>query len=411
MNILQINKFFHVCDGTSRYFFNVSKLLEEKGHRVLFFSMEHPQNLPSIYSKYFVSNISYRENILQNTLKILSRMFYSIEARNQIKRLLDESSTDLVHIHSIYHHISPAIILEIKKRRIPIVMTIEDYHLISPNYLLFHDDRICEITKRRQFYKAILHRCVKNSYIASTAEVVEKYIYSLLGWEKDLIDFFITPSVFMKNKLVEYGFSEEKIIALPHFLDANDYQPNSGVGEYLLYFGRLYEEKGLLFLLEVMKSLPEINCVIVGEGPERRKLLNLIKKERLRNIILSKWSSGKELNGLISKSRFTILPSKWYEGFGLTIIESNACGKPVIASRIGGIPEVIKDGITGFLFEPGNVQDCVNKVERLWDDSNLVKKMGQNARSYVEKKFNQEKHYIRLMKIYGKAIKQNRMQG
>lgn len=402
MNILQINKFFHVCDGTSRYFFNVSDLLLKHEHKVLYFSMHHALNKTYNLSKYFISNVSYRENIFINTFKIFSRMFYSFEARNQIKRLLDTVNIDVAHIHSIYHHISPSILLELKKRRIPIVMTVHDYHLIASNYLLFHNNQICEITKPSRYYKAIIHKCVKNSYIASFAEVMEKYLFN---WDKTLVDFFIVPSEFVKKKILEYHFPREKIVVLPHFIDSSRYRPNYKNQEYILYFGRLYSEKGLDTLLKVIRSLSSISFKIVGQGPEEKKIKDFIGEYRIGNIELLGYQDENRLISLISNSLFTILPSKWYEGFGLTILESYTCGKPIVASRIGGIPEVVEDGITGLLFEPGNLEDCISKIQKLWNNPGLVKEMGRNARSYAQTKFSPEAHYRGLMRIYQKAIK------
>src|SRR3989344_3962614 len=177
MKILQINKFFYVRGGTSRYFFEVSSLLKSHGHEIAFFSMLDKHNFKSNWSKYFVSNISFDKIKFYQYPQIILRTLYSIEARKKITLLLDNFKPDIAHIHSIYHQISPSILLELKKRNIPIVQTLHDYHLISPNHTLFHNGRICEITKKRNYWKAIFHRCVKQSYSASFLESVEQYLH------------------------------------------------------------------------------------------------------------------------------------------------------------------------------------------------------------------------------------------
>ena len=212
MYILQINKFFYIRDGTSRYFMNVSKLLMRKRHNLSYFSMKDPRNFLSKYQDYFISNISYRNNIFSNIIKIFKRIFYSKESRYKISKLFDDTKVNIVHIHSIYHHISPSILFEIRRRNIPIVMSVQDFHIIAPNYLLFHNQRICEITKPDKYYKALIHKCVKDSILASITEVTEKYLQNIFGWERTLVDLFIVPTNFIKDKLIEYGIIKSKYL-------------------------------------------------------------------------------------------------------------------------------------------------------------------------------------------------------
>ena len=171
MNILYINKFFHINGGVDRYFFDLANLMEQKGHNVALFSTtSNPQN-KSIWDKYFVSYLPYEETDLISKIRFGLRIFYSVEARNKIGKLLDDFKPDIVHIQSIYHYISPSILPEIYQRKIPIIYSLGDFHIVAPNYNLFHDDKICEITKPDRYYKTILHKCVKDSYFASFGEV------------------------------------------------------------------------------------------------------------------------------------------------------------------------------------------------------------------------------------------------
>lgn len=404
MNILQINKFYHIVGGSSRYFFDISKLLEDKGHSLGYFSMKDEKNLLTKWSKYFVRNTSFEKLELNRLPRILTRMFYSIEARRNISELLDHFKPDIAHLHSIYHHLSPSIILELKKKNIPIVQTLHDYHLISPSHTLFHNGRICEITKKTSLWKAIFHKCVKNSYSASFLEVLEQYFHHFMGIYTKNVDIFITPSLFMNNKLVEYGISKDKIQVLNNFCDYRKFTPTYNPGSYILYFGRLSPEKGLIFLLEVMEKLPQIRLNIVGKGLQKAELKEKAKSRGLNNVMFIEHQSGESLRELIYNSRFTITPSECYETFSLASLESFASGKPVVASRIGALPEIVKDKETGFLFEAGNAEDCVNKINKLWNNPILCRKMGRNARGYVEKYFSPEDHYEKMIGIYKKAI-------
>ncbi len=406
MHILQVNKFYHIVGGTSRYFFEVSKLLAKKGHVNSYFSMQDEKNNPTKWSKYFVSNLSFEKVNKKNGLKIIGRMVYSLEARKNLSELLDIYKPDIAHIHNIYHQISPSILLELRKQNIPVVHTVGDYHLISPHHNnLFHDGKICEVSKVNKFYNTVLHKCVKNSYFASFAEALEQYIHHLFGFYTKTVDYFIVPSKFYAGILKEYNIPEEKLVVLPYFVNYDKFIPNYNSGEYILYFGRLYPEKGLQSLVEVMRHLPKIRLKIVGRGPEGDKLIKKIKELKLQNIeIISRFIEENELKKFIRNSRFTIFPSQSYETFGISLLESYASGKPVVASKIGALPEIVQDEKTGFLFKSGEINDCAEKIAKLWNNTNLYKKMGHNARKFVEENYGSELHYKKLMEIYQKAI-------
>jgi glycosyltransferase involved in cell wall biosynthesis len=366
--------------------------------------MADPNNQKSVWSRYFVSKVSFEKVELRNILKIASRMYYSLEARKNISNLLDGFHPNIAHIHSIYHHISPSIIFELNKRNIPIVQTVHDYHLIAPNHTLFHNGRICEITKSNKYYNAIFHKCIKNSYFASLADTIEHYFHSY--WNViDYINFFIAPSKFMRDKLIEYGLPSEKIYHLPNFIDCHSYPLAKNSGDYILYFGRLSPEKGLKMLVNTMKLIPNIKLKIVGSGSEEKKLKSLVKKSRYSNIEFIGYRSGYKLIKLIKGCRFTILPSIYYENSPNVILEAFACGKPVVASRIGGIPELIKDKINGYLFEADNSKDCADKIFKLWQAYKATDKLSMNARQTAERFYNPERHYSNIMKIYSRLVK------
>ena len=408
MKILQINKFHFINGGTARYYIELSSLLKRYNHTVAFFSMKDRRSYETIWSKYFINNISYEDVSFVDVVGKFLHMIYSLEAKNKISQLLDHFKPDIAHLHSIYHHISPSIILELKKRNIPIVQTIHDYHLISPCRWLFHDGKICEISKPDKYYKTILHQCIKRSFFASAAEAIEKYIHLFLGWERNYIDYFIAPSRFMKNKLVEYGIDKDKIIHLPLFIDYHKYKAIYAKGEYILYFGRLSYEKGLNYLSKALNLLPKIKLKIVGRGQQEEELRKRNKKLENKNVQLVGFKDGVELKRIIVNSRFSILPSVWYENFPNCILESFVSGKAVVASNIGGIPESIKDGYNGYLFKPGDVENLVEKINKLWNNPSLCRKMERNAREYVEKNFGPQEHYQKLMGIYKKAIEKHK---
>ncbi len=206
MKILQINNILYSFGGAEKYLFRLSHLLKSKGHRVAYFSIDYPQNINTKWKKYFPKYIDYEHIGLKNIHKILQGTIYSFEAKIKINKLLNDFQPDVVHLHSIYKYISPSILSEIKKRRIPIIQTVHDYHLLAPSRTLFHDGKICEVTKIYRYYNALLHKCIKKSYIASLISVLSFYIHSILGLYTKNVDYFITPSHFMENNYLSSIF-------------------------------------------------------------------------------------------------------------------------------------------------------------------------------------------------------------
>lgn len=402
MRVLQINNFHHIEGGAERYYFDLSKLLQRNNIDVAYFSVRDEKNETTPWSQYFLDPISLDKITLQSFLKLFERMIYSREAKIKINKIIDKFKPDIVHIHNIDLFISPSILPEIKKRSIPIIHTLHDYHLIAPTRgCMFHNNQICEITKPHKYYKAILHKCVRNSYLASTAFVIKQYIHDAFSFYNN-IDVFIAPSIFLKKKYIEYGFDSNKIIHIPNFIDNNQYlsNHNSINNKYILFFGRLSSEKGLITLLNTMKYLSNIKLIIAGSGSQYKELVNLKNRLNLQNVKFIGYKHKSYLFKLISGSRFTILPSLWYEVSGISILESFACSKPVIASKIGGIPEVITSGYNGLLFTPGDIDDCLRKIKILWDDQCYSQELGINGIKTLQNTFSPTQHYKKLMQIY-----------
>jgi glycosyltransferase involved in cell wall biosynthesis len=220
----------------------------------------------------------------------------------------------------------------------------------------------------------------------------------------DLIDVYISPSKFLKSKCEEMGF-KGKIIYLPNFVRVEDYVPQYGWEEnYIVYFGRLSEEKGLFTLIEAVKDIPGITLKIIGEGPLKESLELKVESLKLNNVKLLGYKTGHELKEEIKKAMFVVCPSEWYENNPRSIIESFALGKCAIGARIGGIPELVRDNETGLTFEPGSVDDLRSKITHLLENSFKIQQMGKNARRFVEEEINQEYHYEKLMQIYNASI-------
>lgn len=386
MKILQINKFFYPKGGAETYFLSLKKLLEKNGQEIFVFSQDNEKNLPSPEKNHFISDINLEKFSWKNIWRI-GRIFWSPEACRKIKKLIEEKKPDLVHIHNIYHQISPSILKTIKKFGLPIVMTVHDFKLITPAYTLRADG------------KKMLH---KNSFLAHFLLFLEFNFHKLIGIYKNNVDLFIAPSDFVKNKLIENNFDGKKIIVLPHFASSEKMEEQESEN-YILFFGRLDEGKGLDILIRAFAQIknPNIKLKIAGAGPEEKNLKKLVCKLGIENRVeFAGLKKENELKEIIKKCLFTIFPSRVHETFGLGILESYACQKPVIASRAGSFSEIVRENQTGLLFEVDNIGELREKMENLLQNSEKIKLMGELAYQKIQIENDPDIHYDKIMKIY-----------
>ncbi|MDD5627282.1 MAG: glycosyltransferase family 4 protein [Patescibacteria group bacterium] len=397
MRILNINKFYHIQGGADRHYFDLTKLLERHGHKVIPFSMRSDKNEPSPHAQYFVNEVDLsRPKFSFKTLATLGRIFYSLEAKRKIRALIQKEKPEIAHIHNIYHQISPSILGILKKHKIPIVMTVNDYKLICPNYQLFQHNKVCEKCRKKKYYQCFLNKCVKDSYLASLVNTLEMYFHKAFHFYERYVNIFICPSKFMRQKLTAWGLPQAKLVTLPYFIKEENLL-SAKEKNYILFFGRLSPEKGLDLLISVMQKLPEIKLKIAGEGPEKEKLEAYIQKNYITNIQFLGYKQGDELKKIIRQSRFVVVPSSWQEVFGLVVLESFNLGKVVLASKKGGLQEIIREGSTGFFFQ--NAAELEKKIQSLYQNREVTRKIGQRAKREI-RRYNPEIYYQNLMKIY-----------
>lgn len=283
-------------------------------------------------------------------------------------------------------------------------MTLHDYKMACASYQMLANGRICEACKGGKYYNCFFKKCVKDSEAKSLLNTIEMYLHHKIFHIYDLVDVFISPSMFLKNKVEEMGF-KGKIIYLPNFVNLEDYRPQYDWQENaIVYFGRLSKEKGLFTLIEAMKGL-NTKLKIIGEGPIKEGLKLSVRSLELKNIKFLGYKAGEELKDEIRKSMFVILPSEWYENNPRSIIEGFALGKPAIGARIGGIPELVKDNETGLTFEPWNADDLKRRISQLIENPSEISRMGKNARKMVNEELNPDIHYGKLMEIYRQFVR------
>ena len=402
MQILQVHKYFWKRDGASNYMLHLSKLLKEAGHSVSFFSMKQKQSLTTPYSKYFVDEMKLddpKRISFSKKIHHAKNIFFNTQARKKIERLLDEHPVDIVHLHNIYHHISPSILAPIKKKGVPIVMTLHDYKIISPNYTLYHHGSIHEEDARGLHLSCIKNKCHKDSRAQSTllsAEMI--FHHKIMRYYEKYVDAFIAPSMFMKNICAKYGWDEKGIHHIRHPIDTSSYSEKYENRGYVAYAGRLSEEKGIKTLLKAAMLTPHIPYKIIGDGPLSSFAKAFVNKHNLTNVDLTGFKTGAALTKLLSYARLHVLASEWYENYPLSILEAHALGKVVIATRMGGIPELVPDRQ---LVKPHSEQALAQKIATWFAYSEKqLKTAGAHARARVEKTNDPKKHLKQMLDLY-----------
>lgn len=411
MNTVQVllaNKFFYEKGGAEKSLFETARLLQEKGHQTRFFAMQHFRNRPSADAQHFVSEVDYDDPSLTMKLKSGARMLYSLEAARKLAGLLDEHRIDLAHLNNIYHQISPSILRTLQQRGIPMVMSLRDYKVVCGSYQMLAQDKPCEACSGGHYLQATLKRCVKDSLAASLLTTVEMFLHHRVLDLYGLVDVFIAPSAFLKDKVRQMGFPGQ-VVHLPNFVSGiAGVVPRYGSAQpRLVYFGRLGREKGLATLIRAVKGLP-VSLEVIGEGPMREPLELLAQREGVANVEFAGYMSGVRLDRHVAAATAVVVPSEWYENNPRSVIEAFALGKPVIGARIGGIPELVRHQDTGLTFASGDVQDLRVQIDHLLTHPAQAMEMGRRGRQLVETELSPERHYAGLMQVYEQALGQHR---
>ena len=398
MKVLLVNKFHFLKGGSEKYYFELAKLLKERGHEVAFFSMQNEKNIKADCKEYFVENIDLNSN---NKLKALD-VIYSKKNKERMLQVIEEFKPDIIHVNNFQRQLSSSIITIAKKKNIPVVFTAHDLQAICPNITMLDiNNNICNACIKGKYTNCIKKACIKDSKLKSLLGALEGYFYRINKIYTKKIDYIITPSNFLKKKLIEDGIPQEKIETLYNFIDVEEYNIPTKDEGYALYCGRLAKEKGILNLIEAFSKIDVGTLYIAGDGPEADKIKDTIEEKHLdKRIKLLGMLEKEDMKQYISNSKFVVVPSIWYENCPFSIIESLTMGKPVIGSNIGGIPELVQNGDNGFTYEYSNIIELARKMKELFTNEEIVKKLGENAKINAKKAYAKETYYDKIIKIY-----------
>ena len=405
MRVLYCNKYNYRFSGTEVYLFELMELMSQQGNEVALFSMADPRGEPTPYDQHFVPHIEFKGRMSWGKkLHHGAHAVYSIEARQRIRAMLEEFRPDVAHVRSIYHHLSPSILWELRAQNIPVLYHVNDFKLLCPNYNLVAGGEVCEACKGGAFRNALRSRCYPGLG-ARTALVTEAYFHHYLGTYRKCVDRFLAPSQFVRNKFVEYGWDATRFEVLPHFQETHPMKapPNDGP---VLYFGRLSPEKGVDDLVRAMRQVRQFRLVIAGDGPQRAELERLAGSLSLANVSFVGHLGPDERDRLIAASRFTVLPSHAYETLGKTILESYAFGRAVIATDLGSRREFVRGGETGLLYR--GVNQLVESMQLLAAQPEVAAEMGRAGWELVRRNHEPEQHYRRLMSVYENLVERSR---
>lgn len=398
MRILMVNKFLYPNGGSETYIFKLGEALMSKGHEVQYFGMEHEGRCVGNNVNAYTSDMDFHNASKLEKMTYPLKTIYSKEARQKIRLVLEDFKPDVVHLNNFNYQLTPSVILEVVKWRektghkCKIVYTAHDYQLVCPNHMcnnpITHEN--CEKCLGGKFINCTKGKCIHGSTAKSAIGTMEAIYWKFKGTYR-FIDKFICCSNFMKTKLDVNQLFAKKTVAIHNFIDEIPWV-EVDKEDYILYFGRYSEEKGVRTLIEAAKRLPEVNFIFAGKGP----LENLVDGNfNIKNV---GFKTGDELQNLIRRARASVYPSEWYENCPFSVMESQLYGTPVIGADIGGIPELIRGNQTGMLYRPGDVDALCDAILILWQNDNKVKEMHEACKKLS---FDTIDQYLeKLIRIY-----------
>ncbi len=395
MRVLLSNKFYYRRGGDCISTMNTEQLLKANGHEVAIFSMQHPKTLPTPWAKYFPSEVTFKPGL--GLFESFMRPFGSNEVKKKFTALLDEFKPDVLHMNNIHSQLSPIIGEIAHKRGVKVVWTLRDYKLLCPRYDCIQGDNFkCEecFTDKRNVLK---HKCMKNSTLGSIIAYREAMMWSRERLES-FVDAFIGPSQFMTDKLAQGGFNPKKLYTLCNFVDAKKCVKGTYDREdYYCFIGRVSHEKGIKTLIEAACELP-YKLKIIGEGPLEDELKEFAKE--FKNIEFVGYQQWEGIKEIVGNARFSVIPSEWYENNPRSTIEAQCLGTPVLGANIGGIPELIKVGFSGMVYESGNKEELRTRIEEMFAHKFDYEAIAKNAFEV----YSTGVHYKKLMQIYNGEI-------
>lgn len=401
MRILLVHNKYLLAGGEDTVFNEEYNMLSKKNH---------------IVSKLEVSNEIIDVSNFFSKIKLFFNVLWNKKSNKLIEKKIKEFKPDIVHIHNTFPLLSPSIYWKINKMKIPIVQTVHNFRMGCSNGLLLKNNKPCELCINGSSINAIENKCYKDSYLMTSNVVLMQKMHSVMGTYKKKIDRYIVLTDFSREFLIKMNIDQKKISIKPNFVSENPFSNQNNIfsesdvkkdkTHSFVFVGRISTEKGIDFLLQNFSDIDQkdINLIIIGDGPLKSDL-----EKKFLDDSRIKWLGRlekKEILDVVSKCTALILPSSFYETFGMTIIEAFSVGTPVIATNHGSLPYVVENHNDGLLFEFSNGNDLKEKIVLLSQNHHMRNKLSKNAINNFKRKYSEEVNYKELISIYKQVIKE-----
>ena len=379
MRVLAVHNGYQVAGGEDVVFASECAVLKEHGHDVRQFTVTN-DSIKGIPGKFLAA----------------VGVVFSVPMYRGLRQLLKAWRPDVVHVHNFFPLISPAVFYACKAEGVPVVMTLHNYRILCPTALLMHEGKVTERSLTEGPWWGVREKVYRGSLLGTSMLVMMIALHNALGTWRTKVDRLIVLTEFARAKFVQAGLPPEKLVQKPNFTNSIS-KPPENCRSGFLYVGRFSQEKGVLLLARASANV-NAPVRIAGSGPLEKELLAWPNLDRLGRL------SHEQAIHEIGRAMALVLPSVWYEGFPMVVVEAFAAGTPVIASRIGSLAELIEDGVTGLLFEPGNAEELQAKMDWAQAHPEKMRAMGQAARKRYEALYTADANYQRLIAIYEDAI-------
>lgn len=417
--VLVVNKYHFVSGGAERYFLSIMDAFRKRGIEPIPFSVNYSRTLPTPYQKYFIEPVvkNGEAKILNQSpgwkekLGLAAQAVYNTRARDAVRKICEDHRPDIAYFLNFNNHISPSAIDACSSAGVPAVMRMSDFNLSCASNMYYRDNHPCQDCKQG-LQHAVIHRCVHGSLAKSMMAVFAMSFHRWSGVYRK-VSAFVTPSRFMKQELIGLGFPEAIVHQINTFAEPAEKAPPEREVPYLLYVGRFARYKGADTALEAFSRIQNPRGVIFrlmgDEGDEdARRVKEKARALGCRNVEFLPFERDKEkIIRAIQKSLFMVLPFENYENLPNAILESFSCGRPVLSTRLGTIPDVVQEGKYGLLYEYGNIEEFSRKMEWLIDNEPAREEMGENALAALRQDYSEEQHMGKLLSLFDN-VKQGR---
>ncbi|GGM09492.1 MULTISPECIES: glycosyltransferase [Micromonospora] len=408
MRVLHVNKFLYRRGGAEGYLLDVAELQRAAGDEVAYFGMTHPENdAPTPYARHFppLVELEPAPRGLRPRTAAAARMIWSGASRRGLARVLDEFRPDVVHLHNIYHQLSPSVLAAARVARVPCVMTLHDYKLACPSYQMLDRGAVCDACVTGGPLRAARRRCKDGSLGASSLLAVESWLHRATR-AYGPVQAFVSPSRFLADVMRRAGVFPDRMHVVRHFVDVAQTEVKSTAGGSVVFAGRLSAEKGVDVLIDALAQLPpEVHLDVAGDGPARDALTDLAGRRAPGRVRFHGRLDKARLHELIRSAAVAAVPSRWNENQPMAVLEAFACGVPVVTTDLGGLPELVTPGTDGEVVPADDPGALAAALHRTLADPHRAHRLGLAGRARVEREFSPRAHLERLREVYATATR------